>query len=465
MKKLALLLAATAIALLLGEGLLRLTGLGIIKPEIQFGETIGARLDAGTFIFDKDLFWREPEGAPDAFHVENHFVRVGDNIAPHDRRLRILCLGDSCVRLSQTNRPFSICLQEAMGPGAEVFNASLPGYTSHQGLVWLKKQLLALKPDVVVVYFGWNDHWRSWGLSDRDFAHSLRPGSSRLLSLLRSRPQQPPMRLTPTEYRENLVEMARLITSQGGKMVLVLAPHNFNPENTARYRDNRIVIGDDDPRDLHLEYLAEARAVGQHFGVRLYDAATQFAGVAELDRTLRLDGIHPTDPGHQILAQTLADDIRRHDLGLTQSSADPVGLGLSVLAQETSFQGDWTTAVRFFGRAIAAAPDDVRQRLGLAWLLATCPEAAVRNGAEALAVLASVQGGAAQSVQFHDVQAAGLAESGQFEAAVNELDQALAVLEKQGRSQSAFARSISDRRQLYRSGQAFHTAPPAPSGS
>jgi len=465
MKKLKLALAATAFALILGEGLLRLTGLGIVKPEIQFGEIIGSRLESGTFVFDKDLFWREPAGAPDAFHANGHFVRVGDTIAAHDRRLRVLCLGDSCVRLSQTNRPFSVRLQEALGPRAEVFNASVPGYTTHQGLAWLNKQLLAMKPDVVVVYFGWNDHWRSWGLADREFAQSLQPSSSRMLNLVRSRPQTPPVRLTSQEYRENLDEMAELIRGQGGKMVLVLAPHHINAENTGHYRNNGNIIGDDDPEALHLAYLEVARGAAPQFGVRLYDAAAQFAAVGEPERTLQRDGIHPTDPGHQILALTLADDIMRHELDAANPAGDPVGLGLSVLAQESSFQGDWAAATSLFGRAISAAPADVRQRLGLAWLLATCPEAAMRDGAEALTILAALQGAAAQTVQFYDVQGAALAESARYVEAVNVLDEAIAVLEEQGRSQSAFAQSVVVRQELYRNGQAFRTPPTVRSGS
>jgi len=462
MKKFALAVVATVIGLVMAEGVLRLTGLGTIQPEIQFGEITGARLESGLFIFDKDLFWREPEGVPDQIHLGNHIVRVGDVFPSKDRRLRILCLGDSCTRLSQTNQPFSVRLQAALGPNAEVFNASLPGYTSHQGLAWLNKQLLASKPDVVVVYFGWNDHWRSWGLSDRAYARSLKFSSSRLLNLARPRPAIPPIRLLPHEYRENLNEMARLITGQGGKMVLVLAPHNINRENTVHYRKNGIITEEDDPKALHLAYLEIARDAGAQPGVRLYDAAAQFAAIDESRLILQRDGIHPTDPGHQILARFLADDITRHDLGAPGPPADPVAMGLSVLAQESSFSGEWDTALRLFRRSVSVEPAGVGQRLGLAWLLATCPEAIVRDGAEALALLEPVAGFAGQSAQFLDVQAATLAETGRFEEAVRALDQALVFLSEQGGGQSEFARSIRERQEGYRSGKAFRT--PAQSG-
>ncbi len=461
MKKLALAVAATVIGLVVAEGLLRLTGLGTIQPEIQFGEITGARLESGLFIFDKDLFWREPEGAPDQIHLGTHFVRVGDVFPPKERRLRILCLGDSCTRLSRTNQPFSVRLQAVLGPNAEVFNASLPGYTSHQGLAWLNKQLLASKPDVVVVYFGWNDHWRSWGLPDRAYTRSLGVSSSRLLNLVRPRPAIPPIRLLPDEYRENLIEMARLITGQGGKMVLVLAPHNINQENTAHYRKNGNITEGDDPQALHLAYLEIARDAGAQPGVRLYDAAAQFAAIAEPRLILQRDGIHPTDPGHQVLARALADDITWNDLGAPVPPADPVAVGLSVLAQESTFQGEWDTALRLFRRSRSAEPEGVGQRLGLAWLLATCPEASVRDGAEALALLEPVADLAGQSAQFLDVQAAALAETGRFEEAVQALDQALVFLAKQGGGQSEFARSIRERQESYRGGKAFRTTVPS----
>src|SRR6478672_13619411 len=34
---------------------------------------------------------------------------------------------------------------------------AVPGYTSHQGLAWLRRDIDYLQPDMVIASFGWND--------------------------------------------------------------------------------------------------------------------------------------------------------------------------------------------------------------------------------------------------------------------------------------------------------------------
>jgi len=304
MKKLALLFGAVLFSLILAEGLLRLTGLGVVRPQIQFGEFTGGQVDDGVFVTDPDLFWREPAGPPDNMHLGSHVVRVGDTPPAKTSRLRVLCIGDSCTRLSSTNSPYPAVLQQILESRAEVFNASLPGYTSHQGLAWLRKQLLDFEPDLVVLYFGWNDHWRSWGVPDSDYARQLSPSSLRVVSLLRGLPDEPPLRLTTDEYRDNLIAMADLVSEAGGKSIILLAPHHITDVAVPHFLANGNILRGDDPQALHHTYLEVARSVGTHPGVRLYDAAAQFTAMGEEKMMLMTDGIHPLDPGHVVLART-----------------------------------------------------------------------------------------------------------------------------------------------------------------
>src|SRR6266576_5019208 len=39
----------------------------------------------------------------------------------------------------------------------EVVTMAVPGYTSHQGLAWLEREIDSLKPDLLIISFGWND--------------------------------------------------------------------------------------------------------------------------------------------------------------------------------------------------------------------------------------------------------------------------------------------------------------------
>jgi len=458
MKKLALLFGAVLFSLILAEGLLRLTGLGVVRPQIQFGEFTGGQVDDGVFVTDPDLFWREPAGPPDNMHLGSHVVRVGDTPPAKTSRLRVLCIGDSCTRLSSTNSPYPAVLQQILESRAEVFNASLPGYTSHQGLAWLRKQLLDFEPDLVVLYFGWNDHWRSWGVPDSDYARQLSPSSLRVVSLLRGLPDEPPLRLTTDEYRDNLIAMADLVSEAGGKSIILLAPHHITDVAVPHFLANGNILRGDDPQALHHTYLEVARSVGTHPGVRLYDAAAQFTAMGEEKMMLMTDGIHPLDPGHVVLARTLADDIMRHEFRAQFRPLDPASFGFSILAQDMCARGEWTKAGRFYRNAVAGEPEDMDIRLGLAWLLATCPQESVRDGAEALEILAPwvEQGGS--SPRFLDVRAAALAEADRFDEAVAEIDRALVLLNLLSSGPpGGISQDLRDRRELYVTGKAFRT--------
>jgi lysophospholipase L1-like esterase len=48
-----------------------------------------------------------------------------------------------------------------------VINAGVPGYTSHQGLVYLRKHRLELHPSIVVAGFGFNDATRDGSITER----------------------------------------------------------------------------------------------------------------------------------------------------------------------------------------------------------------------------------------------------------------------------------------------------------
>ena len=46
---------------------------------------------------------------------------------------------------------------ESESTALKCFRWQFPGYTSHQGLAWLRRDIDYLQPDVVIASFGWND--------------------------------------------------------------------------------------------------------------------------------------------------------------------------------------------------------------------------------------------------------------------------------------------------------------------
>jgi len=146
-------------------------------------------------IFEGDplLLWRL---RPNLDHVVWDFTVLSTN-AQHYRSdypigskapgtIRIVCLGDSVTfgyrvpvvwpdKPTEYDRawlPFPMLLEkqlQAANPGRHIEGIAMavPGYTTHQGLAWLQRDIDSLQPDLLIVSFGWNDASFS-DVADRD---------------------------------------------------------------------------------------------------------------------------------------------------------------------------------------------------------------------------------------------------------------------------------------------------------
>jgi Flp pilus assembly protein TadD len=108
---------------------------------------------------------------------------------------------------------------------------------------------------------------------------------------------------------------------------------------------------------------------------------------------------------------------------------EDLGSALSHLRRYAEARRHWETALRF-------APDDTRVLNNLAWLLATCPEARVRDGREAVALAEH----ACTLTQFKltmfvGTLAAAQAEAGRFTDAITTARQACALAAAQGETE------------------------------
>ena len=130
------------------------------------------------------------------------------------------------------------------------------------------------------------------------------------------------------------------------------------------------------------------------------------------------------------------------------------------VAAKLSGRGDFAGAIARYRRALEIDPNLVEALNNLAWLLATCPEASLRNGAEAVQLAER----ACQITDYHrtimvGTLAAAYAEAGRFPDAVATAQKAcdLATLFKEdsllAKNQELLA--------LYRAGQSYHE-PPSP---
>jgi len=133
--------------------------------------------------------------------------------------------------------------------------------------------------------------------------------------------------------------------------------------------------------------------------------------------------------------------------------ANPEALG--ALASIFDSQGDYEDAIRFYRAGLEAQPDHTGILNNLAWLLATCPDAAYRDGPEAvrLASRACELTGYGQPLLIGTLAAA-QAEAGDFTGAVATAERAASLATALRLNDLA----VKNREliQLYGQGQPFH---------
>jgi lysophospholipase L1-like esterase len=152
--------------------------------------------------------------------------------------------------------PYPLAMERdlrAANPGRdiEVVNLAVPGYTSHQGLAWLRRDIGKFEPDLVIACFGWNDiNLRA--ATDRemmktDWYHAAlrRTGSaSQVISHLVSwrRKRQPPkaapsagpvLRVPVEDYLDNFLEIAKLAEAHGASVVVIGPVYRDSVQNPA----------------------------------------------------------------------------------------------------------------------------------------------------------------------------------------------------------------------------------------
>jgi lysophospholipase L1-like esterase len=180
---------------------------------------------------------------------------------------RIVCLGDSVTfgyrvppvwpeRPNDYNPdwlPFPMLLEKELRKAnpdrqIEVFPMAVPGYTSHQGLAWLRRDIDYLEPDMVIASFGWNDASAS-DAADRDaidtrwfpvairwlvdhsqaFAHGTRwlrsrngPAAARTTTV---------PRVSQAEYVNNFNAIVDVARDHGASVIVIGAPYRDSTTN------------------------------------------------------------------------------------------------------------------------------------------------------------------------------------------------------------------------------------------
>jgi lysophospholipase L1-like esterase len=288
-------------SLALAEGALRVAGFQYhLMPTVQFGwpdpQTIATQ-----YADDPDLFWvtrdyREKLDAAQRTHPD------------------VIFTGDSCTEFGTYPARTIDALAAEGAPVKTGMHLAAGGWSSEQGLVQLQRDIVPLHPKVVVIFFGWNDHWMALGPTDPDLhlarrflwlADHFRLAQAALEARVgvSERDNHRPSRVPPDRYRRNLDRMAALAKDAGIAPVFVTAPSNYVAGYEPEYLLRRHIQRLSDVIPLHQEYVQLTREAARESGAVLCDAAAAFAALPfPHNRYFKADDIHFTPEGDQQLA-------------------------------------------------------------------------------------------------------------------------------------------------------------------
>jgi lysophospholipase L1-like esterase len=331
-KKVGFSLIVFCVLLLLVELVLRLAGATFYPQAITLTQEAGQEIAEVELPADGEVHWvvkpNTLQGTPLA--VNSHGMRgpeVSVNKLPG--MIRILCLGDSCTFGARSERPYPALLEELcrerFGEKIEVLNGAVPGHAAHQGLAMLERYL-KFSPDIVTLYFGWNDHWRRTpALTGPQLT---RPPATDRVVLLRGlrlayrhwraraavlkeeevvEMTDTQLRLPPMHYRAMLDEFAVLGERHGFDVVYLTAPSAFTSENLRWIvdpKERRWAARPEEVIELHDHYNDISREMAAQWDATLVDLVDIFDNRPE-EALLHWDGIHLSQRGHALAARSL----------------------------------------------------------------------------------------------------------------------------------------------------------------
>lgn len=245
--------------------------------------------------------------------------------------LRLVVLGDSCSQQGWPESYPDLLAAElaTRGVALDLVNLSMSGYSTHQGRVLAESELPVLAPDLVLVWYGWNDHWQAYGAPDAGKRGSLRRErlyrSSRLLQALQrlseavGRPAGAPRieatRVPLDDFRANLTAIVRAARAAGAEPVLITAPSSHGRLGVPAYLvDEGFAPSAEAVLERHRDYVEATRAVAAAEQAPLADLEAGLEQALDPARAFVEDGIHLSVPGRRAVARWLADFLEERAL-------------------------------------------------------------------------------------------------------------------------------------------------------
>jgi len=316
--------------------------LNLVEPDIYYKNQffpINRDIDfPEIYKKDSDLFWRFRENITTrskqfsylTYNINSSGFR-GPEIEKEKKGFRVLALGNSCTfgwgvehEHTWVRQLDKILDNRLSNDNYEVINAGVPGYSSHQGKIAFAKKLVDIKPDMVLIMFGWNDHWAAGkNISDIEqqmpspaiialqnifskmklyqFMRKMILSVSEKQEFVSLGEQKGKRRVSQQEYYLNLAGIALLARQNGAQPVFLIPPiadskNYFNGSMTQLHL-------------IHLAYQTTMRRVAQMEHVPLVDLQQEFERYGNLFTDARGDPTHFNEKGHRVTAEAIARQI------------------------------------------------------------------------------------------------------------------------------------------------------------
>lgn len=217
----------------------------------------------------------------------------------------IVAFGDSTTAPRGNTEVYATLLSNELsfeGGDVKVINSGIGGNTTSNAKSRFEKDVLAHKPDVVIIQFGINDS---------------------AVDVWKKPPATGP-RVALETYRTNLTEMVRTLKKNGARVVLMTSnPISWTDPLRKLYSTAPYLLDDPDGMNVLLRGYAEAvRKLAQEEGVGLVDIYTEFKKADQMPKHkpgwLSKDGMHPDDPGHRLVARLLMEHLTSADKRFTR---------------------------------------------------------------------------------------------------------------------------------------------------
>jgi lysophospholipase L1-like esterase len=319
---------ALSLLLVVGSLLICVTVIEVVLRLQGFTYQLRATVIEGT-VPDPDSFYEGYAVDRDLIWVPQGYYESVEKMTAV--KINILFLGDSCTQFGNYDRFFAGQVTAAFpDKRLNIGNFGVAGWTTHQGIKQMKRDVTKIKPDVATIYFGWNDHWNSIGIDDEDVSRlnasplfnfqslrSVQLITKAYVGFRRRQQDRPPLRVPIESFRNNLIQMVAAAGSMGTIPVLLTAPSSHQKGLEPSFFALQWVTDLDELVPRHTEYVNAVRQVAKENDVILCDLAAEFDKLPKeqvKDKLFMEDGVHLTDEGNKVIADFLFDCFRKNDL-------------------------------------------------------------------------------------------------------------------------------------------------------